>query len=175
MVLLRKEKVSLAQSYQEKLSQGSLLILHNKGMGAREMSDLRDLFFRSSINIVLLKRRMIAVILQKCGLDLSAVELRGSFFVCYASDATSMLKILDGFLQNLAEKKLDVFCGYDAEQNFLSEQDLQVLAKLPSKEVLLGRLATAVSSPTLGVMMMKLVIVRLACAIKFINNNNSLQ
>jgi len=121
-----------------------VLITHYQGLNAEEFNDLRKKLKDVGAKYKVIKNRLAKIALKKVGWDMDA-HLSGPSALAYqGKDSTRISKVLFEFSKS--NDKLKVKAGY-VFGSVYGEKDMNAIASLPSKEVLLATLAARLQSP----------------------------
>lgn len=171
MILSRKDKSNIVEHYVQNLRNNGLLILQDNGIDANSISNLRDLLFlQNTGEIIHIKSKLICLILRNLELNSTIDLLKGSYYIVSFKNLTSIVKCLDNFIKENDLQSIDLLAGFDVRGLFLDKKRLDVIANLPSKEALIGKVMSALLSPISNlIMVQKMTIIRLICCINLIN------
>lgn len=146
----RTEKAALATELKDKFSRAKVAIFADyKGLSAVQADDLRKLVRKHSGEVKVLKNNVARLVAKDgaLGNDSKAVMdgLVGPTMVAFTyGDAAALAKSVHQFSKdNEAFKLKDGLM----EQKRLKAEDIEALATLPSREVLLGKLLGTMNAP----------------------------
>lgn len=144
----REKKEKIAQELAEKLKDTSSLILADyRGLTHHQLEDLRKNLKKQEAEFPVIKNTILKRVLKEMGQDIEGLEnyFEGPTAVLIThGDPLSPLKEILKFnrLLQLPNLKAGIFEG-----KVLMGQDLLTLARLPSKEVILGQLVSLLKTP----------------------------
>lgn len=118
------------------------------GLSVAKMQTLRRLLKKTEAEFKVAKKTLLDLALEKTGIKLKTKDLQGEIGVALGyNDEVEPAKVLFKFFKaNEAPKILGGFMG----ERLLSQKDVVTLAKLPSKQILLAQLVSAMQSPIRG-------------------------
>ncbi|MDP3981544.1 MAG: 50S ribosomal protein L10 [Chlamydiota bacterium] len=145
---MKPEKEWVINHIQEIADNNETLILTGfSGLSSSQMSSLRKNLKEISGGYVVTKNRLLRKLIEK-RVQGDLFEFRGSQTgVAYAPDPVVLAKVLKKFS---AENEAFQLKGGALGERVLKFEDVDALAKLPSREVLLGKLVGALQSPIYG-------------------------
>lgn len=172
-----EEKAKLVNSYKEKIKGSSLVVFFDfTGIDASPLSRLRAEIKEKGGEIVVAKNTLI----YRAFMDTVVADHReilvGPTAMLFAyQDPVSPTKVLFEFLKELdKDNYLRKIKGGYMQGRFLKPADVQALAELPPKEVLISRLMGAIQGPIYAlVMALKAVPQKLVLTLKAIEEKKS--
>ena len=154
----RKQKSEIVEKITEKLKRAKILVFTSfsrrgrKGLDFKSMEGLKKDLKGVDSEYVVLKKTLFDLVLQKSSFSekVKAREMEGSLGVLFGyGDFIEPLKILNKLSK--ANDAVSIYLGLNTEnKEIMSKANLVELADLPSREVLLGRLAGTVEYPLWG-------------------------
>lgn len=130
---------------------GSLLFADFTKIKVSDFGSLRRSLEEQGVKLVIVKKRLLKIALQKVGVDVASLELEGQSGVVFIpEDILSIAGKVYDFSKEMkeAKKNFKVLGGYDCkEDKMVTAEEFTVLAKLPSREILLAQLASVFSMP----------------------------
>ena len=143
---MRPEKASIVGDLKEKLSHSPfVLIADYQRMNVNHFADLRDRLTASGAEVHVVKNSFLRRAISESGLPDLADQLKGQTAVVTGDkDAASVAKVLKSFA---TEFKVAVVKIGIVDKSVLSTQQIDQLAELPSREVLLAQLLGLLLSP----------------------------
>ena len=146
----RTEKTELAGALKEKFAKAQVAIFADyKGLSASQADSLRKALRAEKAEVKVLKNNLARVIANDGSMGSEAKELMdsvvGPTLVAFAlGDAAAAAKVIYKFAQeNEALKVKDSLMG----QKRVDASGIEMLAKLPSKEVLIGKMLGSLNAP----------------------------
>ena len=122
-----------------------IALVDYKGLTVEQVTELRNEFRKNNCVYKVYKNRLLARAFSELGINFDANVLEGTTAVAFSNaDPVAPAKIaVDG--EN-KYKVIKVKAGY-AEGKLYNENEIRVLASIPSKEVLLGQLLGLLTNP----------------------------
>jgi large subunit ribosomal protein L10 len=142
----RPEKVAVVNEVRERLegAQASILTEY-RGLSVREMAELRQALTAAGGDYKVYKNTLVKLAIAGGRHEPLAALLEGPTAIAFVSgEVSAVAKALRDYAR--ANPHLIVKGGLHAE-GFLSAQELGILADLPSRDVLLARVAGAIAAP----------------------------
>ena len=142
----QKEKI-LSETSKDLKDSKSVVFSNFGGVSVSQMTDLRHNLSSIKAKYKVIKRTLLNLALKKIKADVSFENLSGPIGVAFSEkEVNEILKALYEF-----SKKNEGFRIIGAleltDNKFLNQDAAMILAKLPSKEVLLGNLVYVLSAP----------------------------
>lgn len=154
----KAQKSEIVEKLGEKLKKAKVLIFTSfsrrggKGLDFKAMEGLKRDLKGVDSEYVVLKKTLFDLVLQRSSFSekVKASEVEGSLGVLFGyGDMLEPLKVLNKLAR--ANKAVSIYLGLKTENKEVMSKDILVeLADLPSREVLLGRLAEMVRYPLSG-------------------------
>ena len=143
------EELAKAKTYLK--DSKALLFTNLTGMPAESLRKLRRAMSEQGVNFFVLKQRLLGIALKDKGIDVNPKEK----FSASVGTAFSPLSIQEvsaiahKFLASAGSKKSEeMLGGFDLETSeYISGEDVQMLGKLPSREVLIGQVMGGMIAP----------------------------
>lgn len=141
-----KEKLDTVEAVKEKLSRSkSVVVADYRGLSVDKMTDLRARLRKEGVELKVVKNRLAKIALKESGMNTMDDYLKGMTTIAFGmDDAVSPAKVLSEFAKD--NDKLRILGG-QMDNVLLDVAGIDELAKLPSREVLLGRLLGSLTSP----------------------------
>lgn len=127
----------------------SVILFDYRGLTVAEVTDLRNEMRKENVEYVVLKNHAVKRACEIAGID-SSIEsmLHGpSAFAFGHEDAVAPARVLKNFVKKV--KKCEIKGGI-VENKVTSAQEIDAIADLPSREVLIARLLGSMMSPISG-------------------------
>lgn len=143
---MRPEKATIVEDLKEKLNASPfLLITDYTGLRVEEFSALRTALYAAGAEVRVVKNTFIRRALSDAGLPDISSELTGqTAIVVGESDVAAAAKAVKTFAKE--SKKLTIKGGV-VDRLVVSAQQVEAIADLPSREVLLAQLLGTLQSP----------------------------
>jgi len=146
LAISKQKKQELVTDYREKLERSQAVILTNyQGLNVAQINELRNRLRAVGAGYHVTKNTLFKLALQEAKLPEMDALLEGPTAVsfCY-QDVPPVAKILVDFTREVGTFALK---GGLLGTRILTEQDINLLASLPSREVLLAQVVAAFQSP----------------------------
>ena len=142
-------KAEQVKSVAEKIGKAaSVVVFDYRGLTVAEDTDLRNEMRKAGVEYSVLKNGIVSRACEAAGVEGMEDMLKGpSAFAFSYDDAVTAAKILKNFVKKV--KKCEMKGGI-IEGNVTSAADLDAIAELPSREVLIARLLGSMMSPISG-------------------------
>jgi len=152
MALTKEQKKKIVEDLREKIKeQKAIIFVAISGVKVKDLTILRKKLKEADDELKVAKKTLLGIILKEAKLKMEAKELLGEIAVVFGyknelspaktvyqfAESNPNVKILGGFIES--QKK-----------EFLNAEQIVELAKLPTKEELLGRLVGSISAPVSG-------------------------
>ena len=143
---MRPEKASIVSDLSEKLNRSPfVLVTDYQRMNVNHFADLRNRLAASGAEVHVVKNSFLRRAMTDSGLPDVATQLTGqTAIVTGESDVAPVAKVLKSFA---AEFKVSGLKIGVVEKAILSLQELETLAELPARDILLGQLLGLLLSP----------------------------
>jgi large subunit ribosomal protein L10 len=147
--LERTTKERLVADLHEKLQRASAAVLTDfQGLTVAEMTELRDALAAQRVEYQVVKNTLMRLASKDTGASILEPFLKGTCAVAIGYDEpTAPAKVLKGFMKTNA--KLKIKAGALA-MRLLTPEQVEALADLPSREVLLGKLLGTLNAVPTG-------------------------
>ncbi len=142
-------KAELVKSAAEKIQKASSVVLFDyRGLTVAEVTELRNQMRAEGVEYMVIKNHIVSRACDACGISGMEEMLKGpSAFAFGYDDAVTPARILKSFMKKF--KKCE-FKGGIIEGTVTSAKDIDAIADLPSREVLIARLLGSMMSPISG-------------------------
>lgn len=141
-----KKNQESVKKLEEKLKKfPNLLVTNYQGLTTPELNELRAKLKPLGCEYGIVKNTLTRIALKNIGLEEFAQYFSGPTAVAFQKgDPSALSKIVVEFAKS--NEKLKILTGY-LSGKVLSEKEIKILATLPSKEVLLAKLAGTLLAP----------------------------
>lgn len=145
----KEQKKKLVKELAEKLKDSKATVFSDyKGLSVKDMTALRAELREKGVSMQVLKKTLLTIALKDAGVELDATKFEGQIAVAVSpNDEVDAAKIIAKMAK--ANENLKISGGL-LGKNILSEEEVQALAKLPSKEELLAKLVGTLKGPLSG-------------------------
>ncbi len=143
----RKIKELMVKEYTEQfqdLEQRGCVVCNFRGLDANAAGEVRKKLDEHGSEMFVLRNRLMALSLEKLGVPELKGCLRGPSALVMGADAVGAAKAVDAVREEYAA--ITILGGY-AEGNLLADTDVEKLADIPGREVLLSRTLGLISLP----------------------------
>ena len=133
----------------DKFSKASAVVLADyQGINAAGLTEMPGFLRDRSIEFMVVKNTLARLAVKNTQLEVLGDSFKGpvSLVLSYG-DPIGPAKAIEDFSKTQPEKGLEVVCGVVDGKKISSDQ-VQALAKLPSKEVLIAQMLSAMNGPT---------------------------
>ncbi len=150
MPLTRKQKEEIINNLEEKVSrQKSIVFVSIKGLKAEELFELRKKLREKDCLLFVVKKTLLGRVLKENKINCDVEEMEGQLAVIFSfKDELSAAKTSYNFslIPGANKGKLKILGGF-LEGSFMDSEKTIDLAKIPSKEELLGRFIGSIKAP----------------------------
>ncbi len=148
--ILAQKKQVVAELAEKFKSSVSGVIIDYKGISVEQDTNLRRKFREAGVEYSVIKNTLMKFAAKEAGLDdLTAVLEGTSALALSADDAVAPAKVFKDFLKENDTLELS-FKGGFVDGKVLSVNEIQALADLPPKEVLIAKVLGGLNSPIAG-------------------------
>lgn len=149
MAITKEKKEDLVAQYTDLLSRSRAMIFTDyRGLKTAEVSDLRNKLREADSRYHVTKNRLLRLALQNAGQPVPEELLTGPVAVSFClGEAPTTAKILVDFAK---DSKILTIKGGILSGRIIDAQDVEALANLPSREVLLAQVLAGLQSPISG-------------------------
>jgi len=151
MALTKKEKEKIVKELKEKIEKQKIIIFVNfAGLNVQDFSELRRGLKSVEGEIKAAKKTLMKIALKDQGIDFEPKNLEGELAMVfgYRDEIMPAKKVWQFFQQ---KEKPEILAGI-IDGQLIEKEKIVELAKLPSREELLARLAGSVSWPLKGLL-----------------------
>ena len=141
----REEKASVVSQLSDKIGKAKIAIVTDyRGMTVADFEELRRELKKSNAEIQVAKNTLLRRAVQDTSFELIQDSLKGTTALTVSyDDPVAPAKILTKFAKDHDELQIKIGC---LEGKALDQAGIEALSKLPSKEILLGQLASALNA-----------------------------
>ncbi|PIR89538.1 MAG: 50S ribosomal protein L10 [Candidatus Harrisonbacteria bacterium CG10_big_fil_rev_8_21_14_0_10_40_38] len=153
----RTQKSEIIESSVKLLeNHGSLVFADFSGIPVSSINELKNRLKKVGGKYVAIKKRLFRVALQKTGHEFDPTQFEAQLGVVFVpGELTEAASTVYMFSRELAKNQLDfkVLGAYEiSEKRFLTAEEFTVIAKLPTREQLLGMVVGVLAGPIRGFM-----------------------
>ncbi len=144
--MLRPEKEKVVNRLKDRLAQTKSLFLTDfTGLNVEEMTELRRICREKSVDYAVAKNSLIRLAVEQTGFKGISDHLEGPTGLVFGyADPTTPAKVLYDFKRRAEKPRIKVFW---MEDKLFGEEELERLARLPSKEGLFGQILMGLTFP----------------------------
>jgi large subunit ribosomal protein L10 len=148
--ITKEQKQKTVDELKEKLSQANVAILVDyKGLTVEEDAGLRKLCRDAGVEYRVVKNTLLELAAKGTGYEALVPYLKGPTAIAFGyADPVAPAKVLTNFINT--SKKISLKAGVLGGSRLMMPPDIEALAKLPSKEVLVARLMGQLNAPVSG-------------------------
>lgn len=157
-MLTKKQKSDLLEK-SDKNIQGSkaLIFLQFKGVSVGDFTKLRRELKKVNADLKIVKKRLLNIALKKAGISFEPGLIKEQLATIFAGgDLVSVAGTVHKFVKALIRSKkgeLSVIGAYDfSEKKIFDPKEFNIIASLPSREVLLAQIAMMLTMPVKKIM-----------------------
>lgn len=149
MAISKQKKVEIYDAITERVKgSGSVVFVNFHGLKVAETDAVRRSLRAKGLGYLVAKKSLIRRALTDMGVTGTLPELNGEVAIAYGKDAVLPAKEIAAFTKTYKER-FSVLGGL-LEGKYLASQEVVALSKVPSREVLLGKLLNVMQSPISG-------------------------
>ncbi|UCD58300.1 MAG: 50S ribosomal protein L10 [Candidatus Hydrogenedentota bacterium] len=142
------EKEKLVEELSEKLTQSQVSVLTDyTGINVQAMTDLREQLRKASIEYRVFKNTLARIAAKKSGLANILEFIDGPTGYAFSDDPVSPAKVLVGFVKS--NPSMRIKCAV-LNGKLIEAAQVQEIANLPPREILLGQLLGHMKAPISG-------------------------
>jgi large subunit ribosomal protein L10 len=144
------KKIKIVENLQEKFSRCNIGILTDyRGLKTAELNELRRKLREANVEYKVVKNSLALIAAKNAGMEPVVVSLEGPMAVAFGyGDETQAVKVLADYIRT-TKSILSIKGGFLADR-ILSTEDLETLAKLPARDVLISKVIGGMKSPVYG-------------------------
>lgn len=141
--VLEKE-AEVAQLTEMLNSHQAAMLINYKGISVKEDTELRVRMRSSGVKYLVAKNTLIKIACHNVGIQSMDEFLQGTTAMAFAKDPVALATVISKFMKEF--RKLEVKAGL-LEGKAISPKQVDALAKLPSKEILLSQVLAGLQTP----------------------------
>ena len=149
-MLTKNQKIELVKGLTEKIKAGkSAVFVDYKGLKVKDSTDLKKSLRAEGVEYVVVRKTLLDIALKNAGIEgMSIKGMEGQIAIAISNnDEVSAAKIIDTFAKT--NESMKMLAGLLGTQ-VLDAAEIKALAKIPSKEQLLGQLVGTLNAPISG-------------------------
>lgn len=149
MAKTKQEKEKLIEQYIERLKEAkATFVIAPTGITPNEANQLRSKLLNNNSTLNTVKNSLFKIALDKTKKDIEDIDLSGENAVIFCEgEISGSAKFVYDFLDEIRKGKIK---GGFLDGSFLSKEEIEALAKLPPREVLLIQTINTFQAPISG-------------------------
>lgn len=147
------QKQEILRSLEKKIEEAKSIVFAGfNALGVKDNEALRDALIKENGEYYVAKKTLLSLALKNQGVEgLDTKGLDGKVAVVFSyGDEVAAAKTLDTFRQDKEKSNKLYFLGGILEGKLLSKEEIEALAKLPSKNELYAKLVGSINAPVSG-------------------------
>jgi large subunit ribosomal protein L10 len=145
----REQKEQSVATVQQGMAEAAAVVfVAYNGLTVTEVNELRASLHESGGTLRVIPKRLLKIALSALKIEFDPSSHEGQLAVVWGSDAVAPAKVVSKFSDEHAEK-IRLLAG-TLDGNLLTLAEVSALAKLPTREQLLGQLASVIAGPARG-------------------------
>lgn len=149
-MLTKNQKIELVKGLTEKIKDAkSAIFVDFKGLKVKDLTELKKSLRAEKVEYIVVRKTLLDIALKNAGIEgVSIKGMDGQVAISISNaDEVAAAKIIDIFAKTNENIK---FLGGILGNQILSAAQVKALAKIPSKEQLLGQLVGTLNAPISG-------------------------
>jgi len=151
MLTKQQKKEQVAKGVELIKDSHSILFVDFSGIPVTNLQSFRNILREAGAKMTVIKKRLLKISFQEAGIDYDPTQFDAQAAVIFVPDEiVSVAGSVYNFAKDLAgeEKELKILGGYDIkEKKVITIDEFNILAKLPTKDILLAQLAIVFTMP----------------------------
>lgn len=149
-MLTKNQKIELVKGLTERIKAGkSAIFVDFKGLKVKDSTELKKSLRAAGVEFVVVRKTLLDIAIKNAGIEgVSIKGMEGQVAISISNlDEVAAAKIIDTFAKTNENIKM---LGGVLGNQILSAAEVKALAKIPSKEQLLGQLVGTLNAPISG-------------------------
>lgn len=149
-MLTKSQKIELVKELTEKIKTAkSSIFVDYKGLKVKDSTELKKSLRAEGVEMIVVRKTLLDIALKNAGIEgVSIKKMEGQVAISLSNnDEISAAKIVDTFAKTNENIK---FLGGVLGAQVMSAVEVKALAKIPSKQQLLGQLVGTLNAPVSG-------------------------
>jgi large subunit ribosomal protein L10 len=148
MAKTRSQKENSISSLANSLKSTKSAVFANfQGLTVKDSEELRQICRKAGVGVIASKKTVVRIALKEAGQEVDTKSFDGGVAVFLGKDETEAAKIVADFKKT--HDIVKIFGGL-LEGNYVPKEQVEALAKLPSKQELLQKLVMTMNNPVSG-------------------------
>ncbi len=145
----KKQKKQIVEEIATKAKSAKAVVFSDfKGVKVKDLTDLKKELRSAGVDFKVSKKTLINIAFKEAGIEVDTKKMEGQVAVSISSqDEVAAAKIIEKFSK--ANQNLKILGGV-LENKLIGVDQVKALAKLPSREELLGKLVGTLQAPISG-------------------------
>lgn len=145
----KNQKKEIVKDMASKAKEAKSVVFSDfKGVKVKDLTQLKKELRKEGVDFKVAKKTLINIAFKEAGIEIDTRKMEGQVAVSISSqDEVAAAKIIEKFAKTNQNLKI---LGGILESKFMSIEQVKALAKLPSKEELLGKLVGTIQAPISG-------------------------
>jgi len=145
-----KKKEKTIETLQQVFSKSDIGILTDyRGLKTAEFNELRDKLKEAKVDYKVVKNSLAQIAARNAGMDYLTGMFQGPLAVAFGyGDPAKTAKVISDYIR-VSKSNLSIKAGF-LRDRVLSTAEVETLARLPSREVLLSKVFSGMKSPIYG-------------------------
>ncbi len=140
------QKEELIARIVEKITASKAMVFADfKGLTVKEVTTLKRELRTTGSSMVVLKKTLLNIALEKAGVEVNGRKLHGQVAVAFSADEVSAAKAVANFAKPFKDKKIIV--GGSLGTKALSVEEVKALALLPTQDEMRAKLLGTLQAP----------------------------
>ncbi|MBU4347955.1 MAG: 50S ribosomal protein L10 [Nanoarchaeota archaeon] len=158
MSLTKKQKISLIDAGEKILKENTIAVFVGfNGVSVEDLKSFRIELKKDEADFKVVKKRLLNISLKKSGIEFDTMVAKLQVGIIYTTkDLASIASIVNNFSKKIKKTKtgeFGVIGACDIKENRLVDvEEFNIIATLPSREVLLSQIATMLTMPIKKIM-----------------------
>ncbi|MEK7143767.1 MAG: 50S ribosomal protein L10 [Patescibacteria group bacterium] len=149
-MLTKQQKTEQIKEISELLKNNQLLVFTDfSGTSVEDLKKLRGSLMAGGAKLKVFKKRLLGISLKEGGFDFDPNRFESQLATIFSDkDIPEVAALVYKFFKAVEKKGFKILGAYNlAAKNFLDAETVQMIGKLPSREVLLAQVAGMLAAP----------------------------
>ena len=144
MLTKQQKKEQIAKGVELIKDSHSILFIDFSGIPVTNLQSFRNILREAGAKMTVIKKRLLKISFQEAGVDYDPTQFGSQAAVIFVPDEIISVA---GSINNFV-KELEVLGGYDVkEKKVITLDEFNILAQLPTKDILLAQMAIVFTMP----------------------------
>lgn len=123
------------------------MLMSYDAFGVADSEELRDKLFEQKVRMRIMPKRLLRLALEQAGFELDPTQHEGQVAVLWGDDVVAPANVLYNFAKD--KENIQILAGA-MEGKVLTQEQVQALAQLPSKDQLRAQVVSTIAGPLRG-------------------------